>query len=300
MVNKKPIALILKVIAFVFFIFALQKLITLSPWEEVSFQHPVFLVLALLLMPLNWGIEAFKWKRLVSPLIQLSFSSAIWSVFSGVGSSLVAGRSIGSILGRYWALPKDMDRKKVVAPILFGQWIQGLFTYLFGGLSFFILGIDLIEGSIKFTSLLLMLFVGVVLMILVGGLWFYFPKFQYKVKDQLKLIKSYSKQLIVDVILLSGLRYLIFTLQFVLVLYTFSDGQPWWIYFQWIAIIYLLKTITPALNMVMDLGAREISAFYIFHYFGGDTNIALMSSLIVWGINILIPSLIGLTVRWRL
>ncbi|ANQ49239.1 hypothetical protein MY04_1865 [Flammeovirga sp. MY04] len=297
---KKYLSLLLKVIGGILFAFALHKFFVLSPWEKVQFEHPIYILFAFLLMPINWSLEALKWKKLISPKWQISFKEALLGVFSGVGGSLIAGRAVGSIMGRYWSLPKEEDRSKIIAPVLLGQWIQGIFTYLFGGISILMLGIHQINVvQLKYEYLFLIAFI----ILLVGIVLFFViktPSIQKKLINQLELIRQYDINILASITLCSGLRYFIFTLQFVIILYTFSEGEAWWIYFQWVSIIYLIKTLTPVMNMMMDIGARELSAYYIFLHYGADTNIALMSSLIVWGINILIPSLVGLTVRWRL
>ena len=70
---KKYLSLLLKVIGGILFAFALHKFIVLSPWEKVQFEHPIYILFAFLLMPINWSLEALKWKKLISPKWQISF-----------------------------------------------------------------------------------------------------------------------------------------------------------------------------------------------------------------------------------
>ncbi len=54
----------------------------------------ICLVIALILIPFNWGIESYKWQIICSPIEKINFSTAMKSVYSGVCmGNLAPGRS---------------------------------------------------------------------------------------------------------------------------------------------------------------------------------------------------------------
>jgi uncharacterized membrane protein YbhN (UPF0104 family) len=57
-----------------------------------------------------------------------------------------------------------------------------------------------------------------------------------------------------------------------------------------VAFVFLVKSVIPTL---FDLGVREFSAVYFFSKFGFSPEPVMISSLILWIVNILIPSLVG-------
>src|SRR5688572_30961137 len=51
-------------------------------------------MLAILLIPVNWGIEAYKWKLITAPIQWVSYKTATKSVYSGVClGNLAPGRA---------------------------------------------------------------------------------------------------------------------------------------------------------------------------------------------------------------
>ena len=48
----------------------------------------VYLIIAVLLIPINWGLEALKWKRSIGHLNNISFTNAFKAVLSGVSFSI--------------------------------------------------------------------------------------------------------------------------------------------------------------------------------------------------------------------
>lgn len=291
----------LKIIAIFFALLAIYKFIEYSPWKHVSIVHPISLFLALLLMPLNWCLESKRWQILLKPLFPISFRNALLGVLSGLGVSFMVGKIIGSALGRYWSIPKSIDRKQSIGALLISQLTQGIHTYWIGipcliwYLRDKMIVLDYKEG----------LFVGVfivsILLLLMITQKRTFNVFFRKIfQKYFVLLNEYNFYLIFKITILGGLRYGVFTLQFILIIYSLNTSISLFLLFSIIPIVFLIKTVSPNLGGFLDLGIREISTLYIFESLGLDPNIALVSSLLIWSINILIPSLVGLGVKWRL
>ncbi|MBB6459018.1 lysylphosphatidylglycerol synthase domain-containing protein [Flammeovirga kamogawensis] len=299
-ISKNYIGYFLKILAILLGGFAIYQFIEKTPWEKVIVTQPLLLVFACVLMPFNWLLESYRWQLLISPLVKLNFKQAGIGVLSGLGAAFLGGRAIGNSLGRYWVLPQNIERKKSVGALFFSQFTQGIFTYIYGVIAVFLLiGFQWVY-PIKWSSLFL--FFG--LMIILIGSVFYFLKSSAKVKRvfiyYFDMITEYSLSIITKTLIAAQLRYFVFSFQFILVMLSLDVELSFQTLCLVVPCIFLIKTLAPSLSGLLDLGARELSTLYIFTLLNADVNIALMSSLIIWGINILLPSLVGLTIRWRL
>lgn len=245
------------------------------------------LILLLLLMPLNWLLEAMKWKKLAKPIVHLSIVPAFKGVLSGLSMAFITPHGLGDYFGRILLL-QEKDRTKLIGGILLGRLMQMLATLMFGGI-----GIYLLYGA-QFTTLYYVLVVCVVVSFLVlkGIKLGNNIKLIDKLKYYLGLINEYRLKTMFAVMLLSLLRYVVFCIQFVIALSIFSEissilkfaGTTW---------IFLAKSVLPSFNFLSDLGVREFSAVYFFDHFGAPLMPVLAASFLVWMVNILLPTIIG-------
>jgi len=65
----------------------------------------VYLVLGLLLIAVNWGLEAWKWMISVRTFYPVKFLQAFKAVLSGVSFSVTMPNRVGEYLGRIVYLP---------------------------------------------------------------------------------------------------------------------------------------------------------------------------------------------------
>ncbi len=86
---------------------------------------------ALLLMPVNWGLEARKWQVLLRPLEKLPFWTSFKAILSGVAFSINTPNRIGEYGGRILYV-KEGHRWKAVSLTIVGSFSQLIITLLFG------------------------------------------------------------------------------------------------------------------------------------------------------------------------
>jgi hypothetical protein len=87
-----------------------------------------YLLLALLLMPLNWLLEARKWHLLLQPFFPWTYSRALRATLAGVSVSAATPNRIGEIGGRMLVARRD-EWAGVVGSSLLGslcQWVAFL------------------------------------------------------------------------------------------------------------------------------------------------------------------------------
>ena len=68
-------------------------------------ENPQFL-LVLLLVFVNWGFEALKWKSLIDKIEKISLPRAFKAIFSGVTVSIFTPNRAGEYVGRIFHLEK--------------------------------------------------------------------------------------------------------------------------------------------------------------------------------------------------
>lgn len=273
-------------------------------WNQT---HWILLPFALLLVLVNWALEAKKWQLLVMPLTSVSLGQATRAVLTGLSLGFITPRSIGDYAGRILETPA-LEREGLVGAVLFNRLSQSLITYL-GGLGglFFLYQTTSVHDQALWGWLIPLLVVGAL-----GSLFFlhrgrfFFLKFirRYsllRILTRLLAITGiYTSAQINAVIFYAFLRYLVFSFQFVLVLWLSGIMLPISALFAGVAVVFMLKSVIPAFNFLSDLGVREFSALLVFSVFEVPENQILLASLLVWCLNILMPTIIGSVYVFRL
>jgi uncharacterized membrane protein YbhN (UPF0104 family) len=263
----------------------------------------ILLAAAFFLFPLNWAFETLKWKFLVSKVEHISFFKAYRGILTGVTFGIITPFSVGDYIGRILQL-SDPERIKVIGAIFLSRIAQFFITLFFGGASvvYFIfkvkeLPVDVLYIAILASACSLVLFLLFIyrqsVMSLIKRVPFFSPAYKY-----FEILNSYSMKDVFKVIFYSFLRYLIFSLQFVLLFIFFEVSRDIGFLCMGVAFIFLVKSIVPT---ILDLGVREAAAVYFFTAFGlmCESNI-IYASLTLWIINILIPALAGMLLIFKI
>ncbi|MEH0155146.1 lysylphosphatidylglycerol synthase domain-containing protein [Limibacter armeniacum] len=263
--------------------------------------HALLLLVAILLMPLNWASEALKWQILASKIATINFKDALFGVLTGLSVSFFSGKIIGYFLGRSWHLPSK-DKYQSFGATLNGHLSLGFVTGAFGSLCLlkFLLRQHYISPDY---STVLYTFWGVTISIgtvLLCSLHKFKP-----LLDQNKYFKKYLQTAItfstgenIKILGLSTLRFMLFTIQFVLILYAFGGTLSMIDSLIGVGLVYISKTLTPSFSFLSDLGIREFTALYFFGAMGVDESTIISSTLFLWLLNILLPTLAGLFSSW--
>ncbi len=253
-------------------------------------ERPYFIVLVVFLSFFNWGIESVKWQVALPKSNKTTFLDAFNSVLVGLGVSLLLPRLLGETVGRY--NNHKGDKKDVVSSLALTKIAQGVVTVLFGvfGVYYFK---EKIINWFQFPSQLALLFVGLVAIIL------------YLFKKQLiQLIKSnayfgsfreMNERKGTSLLLLSTVRYFTFYGQFVVLCLFLNVKVNWVDLFFALATLYFVRMATVSLNIVVDLGVRFATAFFVFTALNiiPDSNEVLVLLSLVWLFNVVLPSFVG-------
>ncbi|MBK6266316.1 flippase-like domain-containing protein [Marivirga sp. S37H4] len=297
---RKPLLFLLKIIislaifAFLFYRIASDKTSFSEALQGYHNNLPIILVV-LLLMPLNWAMEVFKWKLCISPLVKITFKQAIAGVLSGVALGFVTPRAVGDYFAKVWSIQHE-DRKKALGPILVARMSQMLPTLIFGIFSVKIF-LDKSGSMLYFPTgytPILIIVGGFLLLLLLIFLFFNYGKKKKHLIYYFDLIRELKLGIVVQLFGLSIVRYIVFSIQFLLLLSIFSFPLSLADQFMGISFMFLAKSVLPTFNVFNDLGVREFSAVLYFEAFGVASAPIILAGLILWLINIAVPALIGL------
>lgn len=275
-------------------------------WQKgISFLQLVYLILAIVLMPLNWGLELVKWRSLMSKDAHLDTKTSLKAVLAGLTFALFTPNRIGEYGGRVLFV-KPEQRLRTVFETLKGSIAQWL-AILTGGLIgiFSIIFMSANEKALELSYYLL----AFALPMLVLMLMLYFRSRQLAsclkgikfLKKIIERLLEKERYLITDSILIKTylwalLRYLVYTLQYLLILYAFGIENEPFLFISAISLVYLIQTglpLPPALGLV----ARGSIAVWIFGIFGNgnfqEQSIVLAATFSLWCINLLVPALFG-------
>ena len=234
-------------------------------WE--GFFGVAFLVSIMMLI--NWYLEAVKWRICLLPITPISKKDSIKGVLSGLTLNCILPFTMGDFVGRVLGLPKN---KRILQALLLNRISSLGITILFG-----LVGVAYLYET-RWTFLLLFcLFLFLVPLVAKSGN---------------KIFRVYSHKELLNLYLYSIIRYLVFSIQFFVLLKFFLYDFPWETFLMGIPVIFLIKTVAPSL--LGAFGIREAAALWVFQPSGDQVTYLLAACLMLWLLNIIVPSLLGL------
>lgn len=269
----------------------------------------ILFFIVLILMPVNWGLEAYKWKILINYVENVSYLNAFRSVLTGISTSLFTPNRIGEFFGRVYCL-KLADPLKGLLLTIAGSISQLIATLLFGSVSFLaFLPVYYKQPEPWFNYL----YSGIVFSVILAGillvmLFLRAPMLSAsvhsvirpgwkRIHEYIAVLQSVRRITLLKVLLLSIARYLVFSSQFYLLLVAFKVDIPYIQAFILISMTYFIATAIPSVALV-DLGIRgSVAIYFISMYFADKQPVAtaiLSATTAIWLINLAFPALLGL------
>lgn len=299
MKNQKIFFIFLKIILLgvlaVFFYFQFIKI----DWnkEHVSLEHPLSLCFVILLMPLNWYLEWLKW------LVTLKIADAEssdkinkHSFLAGIVTGMLTPNMLGNFIGRIYYFQRR-HRISLIVLTLVSNYAQFIASILFGIIALLFLQKTPFEMDFSELYFLLTLAVFFLLVIYFNFEWI-FKLIKRKTRIHFLIRNLRSRRIFRwKIMLLSLIRHGIFTLQFLFMLHAFGEEISLINVF-WIWQVYLWVTIAPSL-FLGKLAIRESISIWVLAFAGMGELTVLISSFLIWIINLLIPTILGLIICKR-
>lgn len=256
------------------------------------------LIVIFLLMLLNWFLESVKWKFVIQKVEKISLYKAIESVFCGLTWAIFTPNRVGEYGGRVFFLSPRKRIKGIVA-MMVGNISQLLITNVVGSAAVF-------WFIYKFIPLDKLLIFTIGLFII--GFCTFFIVFYFNIKLLLKILSyfnflkrlkrffqilnQYSKSDLRKILTLSFSRYLVFTIQYIIVIFLFIPDIHFYQSALMIFILFFVQSALPSLDL-LDIGVRSITATYFFSFITNQ-EIAVMAAIaIIWFTNLIIPAILG-------
>jgi len=258
------------------------------------------------LMPINWALEALKWKFLASKVEKISFLTACKGTLAGLGLGFITPQAVGDFAARIYFL-KLKNKTEAIGAIMLARISMFFVAVFYGIVGFYMLNNFGVLKASGFVEEKIIWVVGLVAFLLLTMIvhfnMYNFIAYKHFSKrwlmwiwNSFKILTQYSYNDFAVCFLLSTIRYLVFTFQYLLMLRFFGVDVYNILILSAVWMIYFVKSIFPTFNFLNDLGVREMSAVYFLSELGISNSDAVVSSLCLWLINVLTPTLVGTAV----
>lgn len=265
-----------------------------------------------LLTAFNWGLEAFKWKRLTHRLEPLSFKAAYAAILTGQAVSFSSINRVGESIGKSMLL-SDGNRLKGVVLSFVASASQLLVTLIAGLIAIIWLfpniriGLqDQLHLSASLLSILygsLFVVVGLFIICYTAIPFFanklakvsFFSKYTFLITS----VQSIPRRLLLELSFISSARYLVFLLQYLLIFRLCGVLIDAPTIMALTGVLFLILAIIPTLTLA-ELGIRGKVSLILFGMYSSNTMGILAAAGGIWLLNLIIPACLGGMILLRL
>ena len=252
---------------------------------------------------INWAFEAKKWQLLLRNVQAISFFTSYKSVLSGVAFSLNTPNRIGEYGGRILYISEG-SRIKAVSLSIAGSISQLIITLIIGCMGLVYLIFFQHTGAVMGLSvfwLKTLLFLAACTAVIL--LLFYFrlawltrlvEKIPAAAKyvQYINVLEEFTPKLLLRLLSLSFLRYIVFVIQYILLLQVLHVDIFWITGFWLISILFLIMAIVPSFA-IADLGIRGKFSTGLLSFYSTNTVGIIGTTFGIWFINLFIPAVLG-------
>jgi len=243
-------------------------------------------------MPLNWSVEALKWKYINDSNEQyISFKQSFSSVIFGACAGFISPGRWGEPFARAYYLDLKDKGQRVYSNVagILSQWFIILVAGLLAILYFKIFSLKgsllllMIIGSLSFISYLLHDFI---LERIFSLNW------MKKLIKFSPIILRISNEKKIIILLFSLLRFLIFSLQYLILISAFSLYCSQLDILMRVFLLFLFQSFS-FFPSILDLGFKGNIALFLFKNHPIVPSKLLLIILIIWAVNLAVPAIYG-------
>ena len=251
-----------------------------------------------LLMFVNWGIEAFKWQRLIRDVEKLSLWRAIESVFCGLTWAVFTPNRLGEYGGRVFFLSPKRRIIGVVAMAV-GNIGQLVLTNVFGSIAMCVFIYRFEHLDFLFFLVLCIITMAFCLFLVI----FYFNirwlnglllsmRFTRKYKKFYTVLGRYRKAELLRILCFCLARYVVFSTQYFIMFYWLIPDLHYADIIMMVCILFFIQSALPSLDL-FDIGIRSMTALFFFNFVTTQHTSVVACTASIWLINIIIPAILG-------
>jgi len=263
------------------------------------------LFLVMLLMLVNWGIEARKWQIQVSGIESIDFFQSFKAILAGQAFGFNTINRIGESLGRVVFLNEGNRIRGVVLSFV-GSMAQIIVTFTMGSISLFYMRVNILNANSQLQGLSIFWLEGLIYVITGGVLLFTLAYFRLSGLVQMiekipfiakrrffveKLEDFHWKEL-TRILSLSFVRYFVFLVQYFLLMEVFGVKIYWLDACSLLGVMFLVLAIVPTITLA-ELGFRGKVSLLLFGLLSSNSIGIIATSAGIWLINLILPAIMG-------
>lgn len=266
-----------------------------------TYSSLVAISICVALMPINWLLESIKWQYANKCISPITFWDSFMAILCGLSISTLMPNRTGEFAGRILFIPFGY-RLKSAATSIFCSFAQFTTTIFWGALIFGFMSYQFLDFDLKYIISAINIWVAILILILFFSIGFFAnTKFLNKkwknIIKPAKVLNQFTFKNKLILLGLSHLRFFVFNFQLIALIFATSEIisiktiliSPVSLYF---------NTIVPSLFFA-NLGVREIINFQLSNVFLQLNQQLVLAGLMLWFINIFIPSIVGIIFIFR-
>jgi hypothetical protein len=273
-------------------------------WKAITGPKVWKLLLTVILIFANYGLEARKWQVVVKQVQPTSFIQACKAVFTGTTLAFFTPNRIGEYMGRILYLGEGKRMQAISLTIvcsmaqLLVTWVAGI-----GGILYLMTyaNTELLHTFAGPWMKMVLCFTAGAAIVLtlfyfrLAGLVRWMEKIRWLQKPvaYIRVLESLNATILVQVLSLSVLRYSVFLGQYYLLFNVFDVHITATQVAGAVSVMFLVLSIIPSIAVITDLGVRWKVGIEVVQLFDSNISGILATSLAVWVINLVVPALIG-------
>jgi len=276
-----------------------------SIYETYKKADKIYFLIAFLLLSVNLGLQFLKWNILSKKYFGITEKNKVWlSVFYGISGGIFTPMKSGEYFAR--ALPyKNVKVLDVILATVVDKFIPIFFAIIIGGTFFIIFLKGLIGFSIELAIGFIVIYIISVLFpmyFLLGNSktskkirsWLKSKKHFVGIINRVRFVKSLNSKTLLIIVAISLFYHLTFTSQMTFLLIAFSGEFNFTLFFFAANLIIFAQIVIPPIALG-EVGVREGAAVYFLQNLGFVGAVGFNAAISLFFINLLIPSIIGLT-----
>lgn len=262
-------------------------------------------LLAVLLLGANFGVEAFKWKVLIGSVQKVSFWKAVRATLSGHALVFNSINRLGESAARSLYLDEG-HRLKGMAISMVGSMSLIIVNLVMGLLGMLYMRIFILDAThhleelsmFWLTGLMSVLSFGTILLVLM----YYKLSWLIRLLEKIPLVARYRFvvenmeklhwKFLTKILLLSALRYVVFIVQYVLMMQVFEVGISVANTAALVAVMLLVLSIVPSITLA-ELGIRGKVSLLLFGLLSSNLLGIIATTGSIWIINLIVPAMAG-------
>lgn len=268
-----------------------------------SLKNLPYFLSVIVLMFINWSLEARKWQLVINSLQKTNFLQALKAIFTGNSVAFFTPNRIGEYFGRM-VYVEEGKRAKSIAVTVVCSISQLLVTFLFGlaGLFLFAGKNQNLEENLPANWIFSGIWVVVILSVVLGIIYFKMPAvtlrmeklaFFRKIMPYIRVLELFNATVLFKLLSLSSFRYVIFIIQYYILFSVFEVEISFAECFISISLVFLIMAIIPSLAVLGDLGIRWKASIELVSLFSANYLGIMAASFTVWLVNLVFPAIIG-------